>query len=519
MKKSTDDLFLLIKSLTKSEKGYFRKYSNKYSSKQNAYLKIFDAIEKQTRNQDEYNEEAIKKYFIKENFSKQFSVAKDYLYKLILKSLTQSYSGNPVKSNLLDMMNSIEVLYNRCFFEQTSKLIKKSKSLAYDTENFLILYELLQWEKNILQETVGDEIIIKCDEIYQEEKACIELFAESSKIKNIYTKVTSIILTNGFLREKKDILLMKKLVSDPIMKDINILKSFQAKTFYHDILGVYYSSNRDFKNYYSNILQNIKLYEDNPDKIKKHSLDYVITLFNTLSGALYLYKLNDFKQISKKFRNAPQKYKLKSNAYVEQMFIYAYKFDLMYFNILGEYDEGLKFLKQVQHKIDASYPGIDMREIYFIYYQISLLCFGNENYSEANKWLNKILNNKEPEQRKEIYLAAKLLNLIIHYELQNFEYLDYLVKSTYHYLRRKKNKFKFEKLIIQFITEIPKKINQKELLELFNEYKFKLSKIKQDPFEEIGLSSFDYISWLESKINGKKYSDIIKEKALTIQNN
>jgi len=45
-----------------------------------------------------------------------------------------------------------------------------------------------------------------------------------------------------------------------------------------------------------------------------------------------------------------------------------------------------------------------------------------------------------------------------------------------------------------------------------------LSKNKrQDSFEEIGLSSFDYISWLESKINGKKYSDVIKEKALTIQ--
>ena len=46
--KATDDLFQLIKALTKNEKGYFKKYSAFHSiGGKNKYLLLFDAIEKQ----------------------------------------------------------------------------------------------------------------------------------------------------------------------------------------------------------------------------------------------------------------------------------------------------------------------------------------------------------------------------------------------------------------------------------------------------------------------------------------
>ena len=59
----TDDLFLLIKSLDKNEKGYFKKFAARYGSKQggNDYLKLFDLID----GQDSYNEEVVKKHFTK----------------------------------------------------------------------------------------------------------------------------------------------------------------------------------------------------------------------------------------------------------------------------------------------------------------------------------------------------------------------------------------------------------------------------------------------------------------------
>ena len=60
--KPSDELFKLIKSLTKSEKRFFKLSSSLQSGEKN-YLKLFDAIEKQL----EYDEEDIKNTFKKEN--------------------------------------------------------------------------------------------------------------------------------------------------------------------------------------------------------------------------------------------------------------------------------------------------------------------------------------------------------------------------------------------------------------------------------------------------------------------
>ena len=56
--KPSSELFNLIKSLTKSEKRFFKLSSSLQSGEKN-YLKIFDAIDEQ----DEYDEYALKDMF------------------------------------------------------------------------------------------------------------------------------------------------------------------------------------------------------------------------------------------------------------------------------------------------------------------------------------------------------------------------------------------------------------------------------------------------------------------------
>jgi hypothetical protein len=82
--KTTDSLFTLIKSLNKTEKGYLKKHSNFHViNDRNNYIKIFDAINAQ----DVYNEDKLLKKIKNERFIKQFAVAKNYLYDIILESL------------------------------------------------------------------------------------------------------------------------------------------------------------------------------------------------------------------------------------------------------------------------------------------------------------------------------------------------------------------------------------------------------------------------------------------------
>ncbi|MCK6650719.1 MAG: hypothetical protein L6Q66_13770, partial [Bacteroidia bacterium] len=127
--KTTDHLFKLIKSLSKSEKGYFKKFANFHvRNEQNNYTKIFDAIDLQ----EEYNEKKLLHKFRNEKFVRQFAVAKNYLYEMVLESL-EAYHKNST-TEIRSMLNRIEILVDKGLHSQAKKLLRKAKDMAIEYE-------------------------------------------------------------------------------------------------------------------------------------------------------------------------------------------------------------------------------------------------------------------------------------------------------------------------------------------------------------------------------------------------
>ncbi len=83
----------------------------------------------------------------------------------------------------------------------------------------------------------------------------------------------------------------------------------------------------------------------------------------------------------------------------------------------------------------------------------------------------------------------------------------------YHYLKKKTRLYKAETSILDFMRKkIPKISNEKDLIAAFKELQTELEEIMRDPFEAKVLDYFDFISWLESKIQKRPFADIVKEK-------
>ena len=98
MKTTSNFIHQLIHSLTKNEKGYFVKLLKVHGGDpmNKKYFLLFSAIDKQLT----YNESALTNQFKAEPFIKQFSVAKNYLIQIILKSLIQ-FNGTKTIENVL----------------------------------------------------------------------------------------------------------------------------------------------------------------------------------------------------------------------------------------------------------------------------------------------------------------------------------------------------------------------------------------------------------------------------------
>ena len=184
MKPSTE-LFKLIKSLSKSEKRFFKLSSSLQSGDKN-YLKIFDFIEGQAK----YDEEELKKAFKKETFIKHLPSEKNHLYKLILKSLRSYYSEQSVSSLLKQEIKNVEILYNKALYKECEKFVSRAKQVAREHEKFYYWYELISWEKKLLEEAYeSGEFSTNLDALVAEEEEVIAKLRNLAEYQVIYSTI------------------------------------------------------------------------------------------------------------------------------------------------------------------------------------------------------------------------------------------------------------------------------------------------------------------------------------------
>lgn len=127
--RKTDQLFALIKSMSKAEKRYFKLYSTFQSGSKN-YLELFSMLDKQVS----YNEAKVRKRFEGEKFLSQLHVTKNYLYNLILKGLEMLHQGKTVKAQVPSLLSRIDILMDRELYTQALKLWKKTNKMALEQE-------------------------------------------------------------------------------------------------------------------------------------------------------------------------------------------------------------------------------------------------------------------------------------------------------------------------------------------------------------------------------------------------
>jgi hypothetical protein len=141
------DLFDLIKSLSASEKKYFKLYAATIGGKEaTSYMKLFHLLDKM----DVYDEMQVKKKFKNERFIKQLSVLKNYLLNLIIKSLLNSKESVYASSHLQLQVATVQLLYEKGLHTLCLKTIKRLKGTAHQQEDFFMIDRLCDWEIRIL---------------------------------------------------------------------------------------------------------------------------------------------------------------------------------------------------------------------------------------------------------------------------------------------------------------------------------------------------------------------------------
>ena len=189
-----------------------------------------------------------------------------------------------------------------------------------------------------------------------------------------------------------------------------------------------------------------------------------------------------------------------------------YNNKLNYHILEGSFVESEYLIPEILNKLKIHSDHLDEHHEMLFYYKIASIYFGNEKYAECIKYLEKIINNKNLSMREDLMCFSRLLCLIAHYELGKDFYIENQIKNTYKFLIKMNDLHEVQKEIIRFMKNL-NSIYPSDIKKEFIKMKERFVELDKNTYEKRAFLYLDIISWLESKIENRKISDIIKEKA------
>ncbi|HHG86671.1 MAG TPA: hypothetical protein ENJ82_18120, partial [Bacteroidetes bacterium] len=169
--------------MTKGDRRNFKLFA-RLQDGDKKYIQLFDAIDKQ----DQYDEKSLLEQFKGERFTKQFSVAKNYLYNYILKTLHIFHKDQ--YTDLSTLMHQVQILIGKSLFSQAQKLLRKGKHMAERQERFQEMLYLLEYERGVLHNTrQGKQFNAFMGSIQQQEAEALKKLENLQQFNHIYDEI------------------------------------------------------------------------------------------------------------------------------------------------------------------------------------------------------------------------------------------------------------------------------------------------------------------------------------------
>ncbi|MCB0514614.1 MAG: hypothetical protein R2798_09005 [Chitinophagales bacterium] len=498
---ANDALFVLIKSLNKAEKRFFKVFSSRHIlGDDNKYLLLFDAIDKQKV----YDEQALKKQFAAYKFSQRLSPLKSYLYDMILKSMSVYFTTHSIDAQLLEDVKQICFLYEKNLLEQVQKKLKSAYKIALANERLSILPELFYWQKKIME--AGFYTRHSLDDIadiYGKAKKYIQKLNTINEYWQLEAKLYFQYNHEGVIRNRTELHKIEDVLQSNLMKNENKADSFEAELLYNKIYATYFFVLRDFSSCYAYIKKVVDLLESKPEMMQVRPVQYVQAISNLLNMSRALQKNEETSHYLQQLKNLLQDKKFpRSERVMIKLFEAYYYHQLNYLQDSGNLSESSQYMKEVVEGLERYNGKIDKMGEVMLRFHLVKICIQRKNYAEALAWLRKILDNETPDYRHDIYGFSHVLYILLLLEssANNKTLLSALQQNLY-YFRMRNPQYQFDACIVLFLENLlNSKLQNEDIQAAYLQLYQELQELSQDPFERKAFAYFDFLSWIEAQM-------------------
>lgn len=507
--RSTDALFQLVKSLEKSEKRNFKLFVTRNTDAADLkIIQLFDVLDKMSL----YDEKQLLQK-AKSITKQQLSNIKASLYKEILSSLRLIKDDENIDIQLHEQMDHARILYNKGLHLQSLHVLDRMKKLAAAHHQVTYQMQILFFEKKIESLYITRSIEDRADVLINEVKAATGKLVSISNLSNLALKLYSWYIKHGHARTEQDDADVKQIFNGGLPADTTGCSSFYEKLYLYQSYCWYAFIRQDFLMYYRYTQKWVDLFIAEPGMIEVETAHYIKGMHNLMGAHFDLRNYKRLEEALQQFEKfATTNVVLNNENNLIQTFVYLYTSKLNKHFLDGTFTEGLQLVPEIEAKLKEYELYLDRHRVLVFYYKIASLYFGSGDSSKTIDYLNKIINWKV-DLRTDLQCYSRLLHLIAHYELGNFDLMEYLIKSVYRFMAKMENLSVVEEEMFTFLR-LSFHLSAKNIKPELEKLLHKLKQHENNRLETRAFLYLDVISWLESKISNRPVQEVIRGKFL-----
>ena len=498
--KKQDSVFELIKSLTRGEKRNFRMLA-RLTSGAKKYLQLFDVLDAL----EEYDEIKILKKFRKDiSFEKQFAYNKNYLYNSILNSLAYFHKG--LDAELSSLSLQVEILLEKNLFDQARKMLRKVKDRVVSQEKFEDMLKLFRLEVEILRTTENLKLLHESlRRIEVKETITLEKISNLLIYRRLETRMVARLLSENIARSREELKYVDDILAFPEMENEECALSIRGKILYNNISHRIKQFRGEFAEAIPFAKREIELFDAHPAILEDEKLVYLRTVASLAHFQFMTKGLAEAIPALTKIRTA------KVSTPKERLFRFQRVY-LYYLVMLLDTGEAApaNFLEEFNVELGRLKKELPASVQFLSFYSLAFYHHVQGEHSLALQSINAFLNHPRTNVSMNLQASARIYNLVIHFELGNYDLVAYNLKSASRFISKVDRMGKFERRFLSFLSRAINTKSKPELKKEMLSFQTDIEEIIKDPFEFNATKYFKVEAWLESKIKGIPFAEAVQ---------
>lgn len=506
-KTPSDKLHRLIRSLSVPEKRYFRIFIRGKTERDSKYLLMFETLAAM----EVFDEEEVKKQVYRNQPPTErtaYPKLKAYLYDLVIKCLQTFDEQRSSEHRLNQLLQGVAVLFKRGHYDDCHDLLHKASRMARQYEAFAHQLEVIRWQKQLAYTRMDADYLHKnLEQLLFDEQRVLEQLRNAADYRKAFFQVYATTLQRASQhRGEGQARHLQNIVSQEVFSSPDLATSHKARVMYYRTLNIYHYGAMQFEAFYDTGKTLIALLESQPHFLRESLSDYIAALSNLILSCGLLRKYDEVRECLQKLGS------LKPITEDDRRKIHRQYFSNFFGLCIytGEFAEAYQEMGRCQREAALFDPHA--YETASFYAQYAIICLGNEDFDGALHHLNQWLGQPRSVEREDLQSLARILLLIVHYEMGNTVLLESLLRSAMRFLQKKNRFFQLEKRFMHLIADLMRAATARERDTAFLKMQEDLEKEAKSPGVRALLQTFDLGAWLESKLKRQKFAEAVREK-------